>query len=275
MYYITAKIDTKVSDLLVLNLPDKFKDRFAIILKSGGVWYQRKRHLNDTIIPAKETIKVYVTATQGHQFILTKDMIFAEENDFLVVKKPPGINTVSDRSDLYWNLTSGIKQYFMDQGNLYDPQPMTRLDLMVTGLVLYPKNKEAEKSLFKMTQQRKIKKLYHATLSVKPDLPDCLRVKDKLSFLKKAKVSHDGKPSHTLFLKHNHDGCVNNVTYSAIIFTGRRHQIRAHAAYYLSPIRGDSFYGSKEPLPDAALELKAVGLNFSYKNKRYRFRLKK
>ena len=82
-------------------------------------------------------------------------------------------------------------------------------------------------------------------MSFKPDLPDCLRVKDKLSFLKKAKVSHDGKPSHTLFLKHKHDGQSNAVTYSAIIFTGRRHQIRAHAAHYLSPIRGDSFYGEQ------------------------------
>ena len=35
VYYITAKKDTKVSDLLRLNLPDKFKDRSETILQAG------------------------------------------------------------------------------------------------------------------------------------------------------------------------------------------------------------------------------------------------
>ena len=44
------------------------------------------------------------------------------------------VNSISDRSHLFWNITYGVKAYLMSQNSRYDPQPMTRLDLMVSGL---------------------------------------------------------------------------------------------------------------------------------------------
>lgn len=272
VFYITTKKSAKITALLSQYLPKRFKHRGQCILNAGGVWFNRKRVLTDRIIPEQGTLKVYVTEKQDEKYVLSKDQILFENNDFLILIKPPGVNSISDRSHLFWNITYGVKAYLMSQNSRYDPQPMTRLDLMVSGLMLFSKNKKSEKVLFNMTQNRKIKKIYHAYLEEKSDMPFCLRVQDKLSFIKKAKVDEDGKNAHSLFIKHK-DGNAGEVLYSVVIFTGRRHQIRCHCSSYLSPIIGDKYYGSNHSLEGQNIKLISYGLNFFYQGEKFRFRL--
>ena len=108
----------------------------------------------------------------------------------------------------------------------------------------------------------------HPALLIKTE-PRKKRIKDNISFKNKAIVDEEGKPAHSFFIQKT------NETYSVILLTGRRHQIRCHAAHYLSPIQGDTYYGSKIRLHNQKIALTSVGLNFFCQNKRYRVRLMK
>jgi 23S rRNA-/tRNA-specific pseudouridylate synthase len=121
---------------------------------------------------------------------------------------------------------------------------MTRLDYMVQGICLFAKHKDAEKSLFKLTQERGITKHYLALLPKHDTLPQKEIVTLPLLFTDKARVDATGKKAKTLFI-HHRDISEGISVYMVKLFTGRRHQIRAHAAKKLLPLLGDGMYGSR------------------------------
>ena len=269
-YFITAKELTTAEKLIektLSSVPQAIKS-----IKSGGVWLNNHRLLDETKqIKKGETLKVYVSDTQGKYYQIESEEIKYETRDFIVVTKPSGLSTVPDRSNLYWNLSYGVQFYLESKGLSYCPQAITRLDLMVSGLVLFPKHKAAEKEFFQLTKDRRIHKSYHADLPYFSDPPRYLRVKDKIEFKKRACVSETGKSAHSLFILQKKTD--ESTRYTVILFTGRRHQIRCHSKHYLRPILGDLFYNSKTRQPQNKILLEAIGLNFWYKNKKYRIRL--
>jgi 23S rRNA-/tRNA-specific pseudouridylate synthase len=267
-YFITAKKNTPILELLAQNLPSVPNPE--IILESGGIWLEKTRLANPAqIINTKQTILVYVCPTQGKIYQLTNNIVFEDKNLF-IVNKPAGITSISDRSNIKYNLTYGVKLHFQKLNLNYNPSAINRLDFMVQGLVIYAKNKETEKQLFRIMEQRKIGKIYLATLAHFPNPPKYLRIKDTLGFQRKTFLSKEGKAAHSLFI--HRKTLAEGELYSVITFTGRRHQIRFHASKYLAPIIGDEFYGSKIPTPNQVIKLFAHGYNLTLNNKRYKIR---
>lgn len=272
-YFVTPKKEGFISESIYELLSKYLKNDFDIksIILSGGVWVDRKRVIDPNyLIKIPKTIIVYVSVTQGHRYVLNSEDVKLETKDFLIVYKEAQVTSVPDRSNLYMNLSEGVRAYLEKKGSNYLPTPITRLDFMVDGLVIFAKHKQAEKELFKLSMDRKIWKMYKADVLKKDGLKSCLRIKDKLIYKDKAYVSKDGKLAHSLFMKNSEN--VDSVTYKVIIFTGRRHQIRVHAAEYLSPIIGDSKYSSQK-LKNEPMKLTAIAYNFNYKNKKVRIRL--
>jgi 23S rRNA-/tRNA-specific pseudouridylate synthase len=279
-FFITAKEKTTALELIENELKS-CTIPVSVILDSGGVWLDKKRISNhDVIIEKNQVCRIYVCPTQGLKFEVTKEHIIFETNEFMVLNKPAQITVSADRSNTRWNLTYGLQQYFMKNNNNYNPTPITRLDFMVSGLVLYAKNKQIEKQLFKLTMNRKIHKLYRVFLEPNHELPKCIRTKDTLSFTNKAHKDPNGKPAHTLFFLHKKES--SHYIYNAILFTGRRHQIRFHASQYLTPIIGDEYYKSQQPaFPTETIKLShpsqimlfAYGYNFKLYGKKYKIRL--
>jgi 23S rRNA-/tRNA-specific pseudouridylate synthase len=269
-FFITAKTDSPIADLLHHHLPPGTD--IQTVLDSGGVWLDRKRITQpDKVITAGLTVVAYVARNQGRRYTVPAEHIVYEDDNLIAVYKPAGVTSQSDRSDMHYNLTAGIAAYFRSRGLYYAPSPINRLDYMVSGICLYPKHKAAEKYLFRLTRERAIHKWYKAWLPKQPELPRCLRVKDTLSHLGKAYLDPAGQPAHSLFIKTQETNTA--VCYSVFIFTGRRHQIRFHAAQYLAPILGDSLYGSNIKLPGESIGLVAFGYNFHYRNDKIRVRL--
>jgi len=268
-FFMTPTREISVGELLETNLPQPISCRD--VLKSGGVWLNQKRILNpNQILSLKDTLLVYTDKYQSIEYRLKTEQVVHETDDFLVVFKPALINISPDRLSITNHLTFGVNAYLKQQGITYESTPINRLDKPVQGLVLYPKNKVAERNLFYKMRHHEIKKLYLAYVEGTGHISH-LKIEDPLGFKKAAFVSESGKEAVTRIRK-----CASYERYelyAAVPITGRQHQIRCHLAHRVAPIIGDQQYGSKER--ERGVALISAGLNFSLNDTRYRIRLPK
>ncbi len=267
-FFVTARQPISAVDLLASELKAQCDPK--TVIDAGGVWLDRTRVTDpNLLLETGQTLRIYVSKFQSKHYHLHANQIVYEDEQLLIINKPSGVTAVADRSDQFYNVTAAVHAYLKKQNIHINYAPINRLDFMVSGLMIYAKTAKSVRLLSQAIQTRKIHKLYEATLTPKDGLPTRLRIKTKLDFAGKAFESPNGRLADSLFqYKGDRDG---NPLYSVIIFTGRRHQIRAHAALYLSPILGDDLYG--KPNQDPPLSLRAIGLNFWLLGKRYRIRL--
>lgn len=264
-YYVTASRTDRLAGCLAAYFK-KGDVNSQRMIRAGGVWHRGQRQKDlDAIVNAGETLVVYSSPTQGVVFDLQPQHIVMETADWLIVTKPPGLSTVPDRACDRFNLTTAVKYYLRQQKCRYDPVAISRLDLMVSGVVLFPKSKSAEIALFAAMRDREIYKLYRAKLSQPLPPGRVWRVRAPLAFGRKAYVAAEGKPAETVVIAESSD----SPWVRAIPVTGRRHQIRIHLAHALSPIAGDSLYGGA---PDDGIQLVAIGYNFHWQGQRVRCR---
>ncbi len=264
-YYITAGRTERLAACLA-GYFKKGNVESDLMIRAGGAWHRGQRQKNlDAMVQKGETVVVYASPTQRVAFDLQPQHVVMETADWLIVTKPPGLSTVPDRACDRFNLTTAVKYYLRQQKVRYEPVAISRLDLMVSGIVLFPKSKAAEIKLFEAMRNREIAKVYRARLSAPLPSGRVWRVRAPLEFGTKARVSNDGKPSETIFISESPD----TTWVRAVPITGRRHQIRIHAAQALSPIVGDSLYGGQG---GSGIELVAVGYNFTWDNQRIRCR---
>jgi len=270
-FFITATSDLRVRELLSSNLPRG--TNIENVLDAGGIWLKKKRvHDGETIVPSGETIKVHISTFQDKTYFLDiKKGIIFENNDFLVIYKPPDLNVHQVPSSFYYNLTYGVNQYLKESKIHFESTPLTRLDRPVEGLVIFSKNKDYERRLFDLIKRRKIKKWYMCATE-KTNHPRYTRVIDRISNDgNRTYLDTNGKDADSLFIKTNSTERID--IYSVFIFTGRRHQIRFHASQYISPIIGDWFYGSSRFLIHDEIALMCRGYNIPYKKTNLRIRI--
>lgn len=265
-YFITAKKDTTLNKLLSANLKNT---NTLQLIKNGGCWIDKKRLENpETPISAKTTVKVFINKKPTNTHILKTNEIIFEDENILAVFKPEKLNVQSDFASQNNNLTFSVFSYLKNKNINYNPVPFNRLDLNVSGLVLFAKNKKTEKDIFALSRDKKIYKQYTA-FTENSDI-EKYRICNKLLFFKnKARENKDGKIAKSLFIKAS--DYENSTRYNIFIFTGRRHQIRVHASDYLKPIIGDRKYKSK--IKREKVYLYCTGLNFKINKKKYRLRL--
>ena len=268
-YFVTAPKEMTVKAALARYFK-KGDVAYLSAVSAGGVWNGTRRvKSEDEILPSGQTLKVYISPTQGLKYHLADDAVVAETKDYIIVVKPAGLSTVPDRACDQFNLTAAVGSYLKRNGSRYVPTAISRLDLMVQGIVMFPKHKDAEKTLFAMMQHHRIRKLYRATVAPSVRHPVAVRpyrsVDFPLEFGKKGMITPAGKPSRTIFLTSGSDG----TQFSVIPITGRRHQIRVHASATVGPIVGDTIYGGP---PADRIHLAAVGLNFVWARKKVRIR---
>lgn len=272
-FFITAKEDTPLRRLLEEHLPAGYTENAAIAISSGGVWKDKKRIFGpDFTIRAQETVKVHISTFQGKIYTLNEKDIVFENQDLMVVYKPPDLNVHAVPSTFYYNLTYAVNRYLEQKDIPFVSTPVTRLDRPVEGLVIFPKNKSSERRLFRLVKVRRIKKWYMAALERRrdpggADNPDYLRIRDRVSNNgNRTCLDENGKDADSLFIKTQTLEAAD--IYSVFIFTGRRHQIRFHASHYIAPIIGDWFYGSSHRIESDEVALVCRGYNIPYREKK-------
>jgi RluA family pseudouridine synthase len=166
-----------------------------------------------------------------------KDAILFEDNDYVLINKPPFISTLDDRIDNQNILV--IAREFVE-----DAQVCHRLDKDTSGVLAIAKNPEAYRHLSMQFENREVSKTYHAVVDGIQSFQEKMV---EASILKlndgTVKISKDGKPALTYFT--TKDTYKNHTLVECHPITGRMHQIRIHLRLLRSPITGDDEYGGK------------------------------
>ena len=172
------------------------------------------------------------------QKINFEDAILFEDNDYVVINKPPFISTLEDRKDKT-NLLGLAREYSPDA------QVCHRLDKDTSGVLAIAKNPEAYRHLSIQFEKRSVEKIYHAVVdgihNFSNTLVDEPILKQDDGMVKLSR--RDGKPAQTYFTSLQSYRMHTLVECRPV--TGRMHQIRIHLASLKASITGDELYGGK------------------------------
>ena len=169
-----------------------------------------------------------------------KDLIIFENDDYIVVNKPPFVASLDERSTAgEVNILRLAKQY------AYDAQVCHRLDKETSGAIVIAKNPDAYRNLAMQFERRKVKKTYHAVVdgqfqfeNLFIDLPILNDGNKSVSIDRQ-----DGKRAETYFNTIKHYKHYTLVECKPV--TGRMHQIRIQLATQRAAIAGDHMYKGK------------------------------
>lgn len=168
-----------------------------------------------------------------------EDIILFEDNDLIIVSKPPFLASLDEREGGEINLLRLAKQYHEDA------QICHRIDKETSGLLIIAKNPEAYRHVSMQFEHRKVKKVYHAIVDGTHVFDDLLV---DLPILNAGKGNvlisrSEGKKADTYFKSLKY--FKHYTLIEARPVTGRMHQIRIHLATQRASITGDDMYGGQ------------------------------
>ena len=226
-------------------------------INQGALWLtptknkrqtQRLRRIKKVLAAGDELHFYYdkkVLATSVPNALLIKDLI-----DYSVWYKPYGMLSQGSK----WSDHCTIARFA--QQNLPNERPafiVHRLDRAATGLIIIAHTKKAANALSTMFEHHQLEKNYHIIVHgdhrqrPQPDI-----IEDDI----------DGKKSRSTFICLNYDNVSNRSLIKVKIDSGRKHQIRKHAASINMPVVGDRLHGIANETESLNLQLCAVSLRF-------------
>ncbi|RZK41967.1 MAG: RluA family pseudouridine synthase [Pedobacter sp.] len=169
-----------------------------------------------------------------------KELIIFENDDYIVVNKPPFVASLDERGAAgEVNILRLAKAYSSDA------QVCHRLDKETSGAIVVAKNPEAYRHLSIQFEKRKVNKVYHAVVDGQFQFNDLFVDLPILNDGNKNVTidRQDGKRAETYFNTLKHYKHYTLVACKPI--TGRMHQIRIHLATQRAAIVGDHMYKGK------------------------------
>lgn len=169
-----------------------------------------------------------------------KDLILFENDDYIVVNKPPFVASLDERGGSgEVNILRLAKQYSSDA------QVCHRLDKETSGAIVIAKHPDAYRHVSMQFERRKVNKVYHAVVDGQfvfndlfVDLP-ILNDGNKNVTIDR----QEGKRAETYFNSIKYYKHYTLVECKPV--TGRMHQIRIHLATQRASICGDIMYRGK------------------------------
>ena len=175
-----------------------------------------------------------------HAIPLPELKVIYEDDDLLAISKPPYL-PVSPAGPYYFSaLAVYAKEYFkIDKLN-----PLHRLDLETSGVLVFGKRKSANRAFQPLFAEKKVHKRYQALVFGCPEVGviegDMIPLKNSKIHTKQILIEAEEPKSRTLVLDVTPLGDYSLLTLEPI--TGKTNQLRVHLASVGCPIVGDKKY---------------------------------
>lgn len=227
-------------------------------ISKGALWLtpaknrkqtQRLRRFKKQLVVGDELHFYYnseVLATPVPQAKLIEDLV-----DYSVWYKPYGMLSQGSK----WSDHCTIARFA--QQSLPNERPafiVHRLDRAATGLIIIAHSKKAARALSTMFEHHQLEKHYHIIVhgnhANRPQ-PEIIT------------TEVDGKSAHSTFTCLAFDDKTDRSLIKVKIDSGRKHQIRIHAASIGMPVVGDRLHGKADENEKSDLQLCAVSLRFT------------
>ena len=230
-------------------------------LESGRV------QVNDRIVRRGDTVvsdtdRVRLTATPPPAFPAALLRLVHEDEEILVVDKPPGLLTIATERERERTAYRALAGYVAGQSRWARLFIVHRLDRETSGLLVFAKSAEAKKFLQEQFAQRNVDRVYVAVVEghlreTSGTLRDRL-AEDRSLRVRPTRDRRRGREAITAYrvLEQRSGAAVLELR----LGTGRRGQIRAQLAALGHPIVGDLRYGSRrDPLRRVCLHATHLG----------------
>lgn len=256
---------------LDLFLHAQFKDfsreRIKKFIKSGNVYVNSQKILKPGFrIKPGDKISCHLEEVHDEDKIIPQPLpieIIYEDEDILIVNKPPGILTHPTTIDRTGTLANALVYYCKTLSDIYGPlKPgiIHRLDKDTSGILVVAKNNYAHMKLSEQFANREVVKKYLALVEGIIEVDGgkiCQPIARGKLERKKMKIDYSrGRWAETEYKVLARVGKQNNSysslhSYSFVLLcpkTGRTHQLRVHMKYIGHPIVGDTKYSRKSKL---------------------------
>lgn len=175
--------------------------------------------------------------------------ILYEDNHLLAVNKPAGLPTMgvaADAASLVLAAKESIRRRYDKPGNVY-LGVVSRLDAVVSGVVLLARTSKAAARLAEQFRERSVEKTYWAVVAGRPEpaaeLVDWVVKDESQQRMVVTSATATGALEavlHFKVLRPVERGTLVEVR----LVTGRKHQIRLQLSAHGHPVLGDRKYGS-------------------------------
>ena len=174
--------------------------------------------------------------------------VLYEDPFILAVNKPAGLLVHGDGTGAP-TLTDRVAFYLAEQGELFAPQAVQRLDVDTTGVVLFSKTAEFQPLFDALVAGHDMRKRYLAVVAgaflQKRVIYEDPLARDRHDARRMRVTSSGGQQARTEVERLAVDPAGQRSLLSVVLGTGRKHQIRVHLASHGYPIVGDPLYGSR------------------------------
>jgi 23S rRNA pseudouridine1911/1915/1917 synthase len=187
-----------------------------------------------------------------------KDMLY-EDKDFIAVYKEAGFNSQRTPYQLKGTVEYAVDCYLKAIGLKEPARVVHRLDRGTSGVMFFPKHKQAATLISNLLRDGKVEKTYWALVSGSPEQSEW-SVDAPIGRVSKFRygVALPGRSARTLFRVIGAGAGVTAI--EARPLTGRTHQIRVHLSHGGFPIIGDESYGG---MPAARMMLHCRSMRFT------------